>query len=100
MDDSKHMMEVHKNRLLYDEDTLTDVCDRLVRNDIPPKPTEIKRAVKTTATVYEIRTAMTFWGGGRMTFSESERVWSNCEAFDSGEWALDGTEIVYGGGDA
>jgi len=97
MEDNKHIMTVDKNRLLYDEDTLDDVRDRCEETGIAPKATEIKRAVKTTATVYEIRTALTFWFGGRFTHRESDRIWSNCEAFKSGEWALDGTEIVYGG---
>lgn len=95
MEQKRNMMEVHKNRLLYDEKTLNDVRERLVRHDIPPKATEIKRTVKTSATVYEIRTALSYYDGDAMTYRESERVWSDCEAFDNGEWALDGTEIVY-----
>lgn len=95
MAENRHIMTVHKNRLLYDKQTLADVKERLVRHDIPPKATEIKRAVKTTATVYEIRTAMAYYSGDALTYRESERVWSDCEAFDNDEWALDGTEIVY-----
>lgn len=90
-----HLKTVDKNRLLYDKETLDDVRDLLEGQQIPPKPTEIKHAIKTTATVYEIRTAMTYWFGGRMTHRESDRVWSDCEAFDNNEWELDGTDIVY-----
>ena len=96
MAEEGHLTEVHKNRLLYDADTLDDVRDRLRGQNIPPKATEIKHAVKTTATIYEIRTALEYWFGNRMTYRESERIWSNCEAFDNGEWALDGVEVVYG----
>lgn len=96
MKDTRHMMEVSKNRLLYDKQTLDDVRDRLVRHDVPPKATEVKAAVKTTATIYEIRTAIEFYNGSSLSHRESERVWSNLEAFENGEWELDGTEIVYG----
>jgi len=91
----QHIITVHKNRLLYDKETLDDVRDKLVRHDITPKATEIKRAVKTTATVYEIRSALEYWFGNRKTYRESDRIWSNCEAFDNNEWALEGTEIIY-----
>jgi hypothetical protein len=73
------------------------VRDGLVENDVPPKATEIKAAVDTSAFVYEIRTALTYWFGGRMDHRESERVWSNCEAIDNGEWALTpDNKLVYG----
>lgn len=89
-------MTVEKNRLLYDKETLADVRTGLEESGIPPKATEIKQAVKTTATVYEIRTALTYWFGGRMSHRESDRIWSNCEAFDNGEWTLDdNSEIQY-----
>jgi hypothetical protein len=95
MADESHTMTVEKNRLLYDKATLDDVRSRLSEEGIPPKATEIKHAVKTTATIYEIRTALTYWFGGRMSHRESERVWKNCEAFEKGDWALDGNnEIV------
>lgn len=96
MADEDHIMEVEKNRLLYDEDTLDDVRDALTEKGIPPKATEIKHAVKTTATIYEIRTALTYWFGGRMSHRESERIWKDCEEFDKGHWALDNdSNIVY-----
>jgi hypothetical protein len=82
------VMEVDKKRLLYDKDTLEDVRDGLEDEGVPPKATEIKAAVKTSAFVYEIRTALTYWFGGRMDHRDSKRVWSNCEAFDNDEWAL------------
>lgn len=97
MAEEDHMMTVSKNRLLYDEQTLTDVRDRLEENGVPAKATEIKQAVKTSAHVYEIRTALTYWFGGRMSHRESDRIWMNCEAVDKGEWALDAetSEVVY-----
>jgi hypothetical protein len=45
------MMEVEKNRLLYNKETLNDVRDALEENGITPKATEIKQAVKTGAFV-------------------------------------------------
>jgi hypothetical protein len=95
MVDESKMLTVESNRLLYDEETLSDVRDALAEEDVAPKATEIKRNVKTSATVYEIRTALTFWFGGRMSHRESDRVWSNCEAFENGEWALNSeNEII------
>lgn len=88
MADNSKMMAVEKNRLLYDKETLDDVRDALEENGIPPKATEIKHAVKTTATIYEIRTALTYWFGGRMSHRESKGIWRNCKAFDDGQWAL------------
>ena len=88
MSDNSKMMEVEKNRLLYDKETLDDVRDALEENGIPPKATEIKQAVKTGAFVYEIRTALTYWFGGRMSHRESKGVWRDCKAFDDGQWAL------------
>lgn len=96
MSEESKMMDAPKNRLLYDEAYLDDVRERLTEKGVPPKATEIKHAVKTTAAIYEIRTALTFWFGGRMSHRESDRIWSNCNAFKQGEWALDSDDtIVY-----
>lgn len=87
MQESK-MMDVDKNRLLYDKETLSDVRDALEESGVPPKATEIKHNVKTGAFTYEIRTALTYWFGGRMSHRESKEIWGNCKAFDDGQWAL------------
>lgn len=95
MEETK-IMDAPKNRLLYDEAYLDDVRERLTEKGIPPKATEIKHAVKTSAAVYEIRTALTFWFGGRMSHRESDRILSDCQAFKKGEWALNqDDEIIY-----
>lgn len=89
-------MEANANRLLYDKEYLGDVRDRLEEDGVTPKATEIKRNVDTSATIYEIRTAITYWFGGRMSHRESDRIWTNCQAFDNDEWRLDANdEIIY-----
>lgn len=85
----------HKNRVLYDKEFLTDLCETYGNNAV-----SIKANVKTTAKVYEIRTAMAchFDNGidpDGMTSRYSERIESNCEAFQRGEWELNGNEVVY-----
>lgn len=94
MDTSKQM-EVDRNALLYDSERLAQVMDETDTNT----PAALKHAVKTTATIYEIRTALAYWKGDGQSFRTSDRIWSNCEAFENGEWELDArNNIVYGGG--
>jgi hypothetical protein len=85
---------IHKNRVLYDKECLTDLCDRFGNNAV-----SIKANVKTNAKVYEIRTAMAchFDDGiddDGMTSRYSRRIESNCEAFQRGEWTLDDSEEI------
>lgn len=81
--------QVPRNRLLYDSDLLGEIVDEY-GNAI-----EIKENVKTRATVYEIRTALEYWFGGRNNHRTSDRIWDRCEAVDEGNLALDGTRVVY-----
>lgn len=62
--------------LLYDSTTL-----RHYNEEYGP-PTEIKRHVKTTAKVYEIRTALRYWFGGQASHRTSDAVWYRLRAHD------------------
>jgi hypothetical protein len=87
-------MEVSRDRLLYDEARLANVCDRLSDDGIPAKPTEIKRYVKTNAFVYEIRTAMAYWHGSVRHTRTNDCIVEKCKAVDNGRLAFDGDELA------
>jgi hypothetical protein len=89
-------VEVHRNELLYDKEYLNDLRDRLDENGVPPNPVNIKRHTDTDAFIYEIRTALRFWFGGRASHRTSDRVWNTCKAIGDGVWKLnDDSEVVY-----
>lgn len=70
--------EVPRRDVLYDKDTLRQL------NDKYGPESEIKRNVRTSATMYEIRTALRYWFGGEQTHRTSSRIWNTCEAVDNG----------------
>lgn len=91
MVDMTDRTEVPRNRLLYDKEFLGNVVDD-VGNAI-----EIKHEVKTSAHIYEIRTATEYWFGGQNDHRTSDAIWMACKAVDDGMWALnDDNELVYG----
>lgn len=62
--------------LLYDPQVLRNARDRY------GPPTEIKANVDTTAKVYEIRTALRFWGGGQDGVRTNTCVWRRLKWHD------------------
>jgi hypothetical protein len=106
------MPDVPRNRILYDEARLQDLRRRHAhgregyQSFDPDSHTladafTLKENVDTSATVYEIRTAIRYWGSGSADYRTSRRVWMNCKAVDDGMWVLDDdNELVHfdGGG--
>ena len=72
--------EIPRRTLLYDEDVLESVY-----RDVGPE-SEIKRHVKTGATIYEIRSALKYWLGVDDGVEQriSQRIINTCAAVDDG----------------
>lgn len=87
--DENNAQRVPRAELLYDKETLAELVDE------HGPPYEIKFAVDTSATLYEIRTAHRYWLGGSADHRTSERIWRNCKAVDDGLWAVDNGEVIY-----
>lgn len=85
----KNRDSVEKVELLYDPQTLRHYRDEYGIAE------EIKHGVKTMAAIYEIRTALRYWLGGRNTHRTSDRIWGRCEAVDEGNLAVGDNELVY-----
>ena len=69
--------------VLYDKRTLKRLNDSYGPEGKATE-SEIKRHVKTSATMYEIRTALRYWFGGDRTRRTSQRIWDNCAAVEAG----------------
>jgi hypothetical protein len=87
-------MEASRDRLLYDEARLANICDRLSDDGVPAKPTEIKRYVKTGAFIYEIRTALAYWHGSLRNTRTNDAIVEMCKAVEEGQMVFDGDELV------
>lgn len=87
VDMTSERREVPKKQLLYDEAFLADIVDEHGNS------VEIKQNIKTTAFIYEIRTAIEYWFGGQNSHRESDLVWHNCKAVDDGMWVVVGDEF-------
>jgi len=72
--------EIPRRTLLYDKDVLESVY-----KDVGPE-SEIKRHVKTGATIYEIRSALKYWLGVDDGVEQriSQRIINTCAAVDDG----------------
>jgi len=72
--------EIPRRTLLYDKDVLESVY-----RDVGPE-SEIKRHVKTGATIYEIRSALKYWLGVDDGVEQriSQRIINTCAAVDDG----------------
>ena len=72
--------EIPRRTLLYDKDVLESVY-----RDVGPE-SEIKRHVKTGATIYEIRSALKYWLGVDDGVEQriSQRIINTCAAVDGG----------------
>ena len=72
--------EIPRRTLLYDKDVLESVY-----RDVGPE-SEIKRYVKTGATIYEIRSALKYWLGVDDGVEQriSQRIINTCAAVDDG----------------
>jgi len=72
--------EIPRRTLLYDKDVLESVY-----RDVGPG-SEIKRHVKTGATIYEIRSALKYWLGVDDGVEQriSQRIINTCAAVDDG----------------
>lgn len=71
---------VERDELLYNQNTITALYE-----EYGPE-SEIKRHVKTAATMYEIRAALKYWLGvsSGEQYRMSQRVLDECAAVDSG----------------
>jgi hypothetical protein len=87
VDMTKSRKEVPRKQLLYDEARLETLVDEF-GNAI-----EIKENVKTTAFIYEIRTAIEYWFGGQADRRTSRGIWNRCKAVDDGMWVVVGDEF-------
>lgn len=85
--ESTKEVEIDRIELLYNEQRLADLEQQY------GKATEIKRHVKTTAKVYEIRTALRYWNGERATHRTDDCTWYRLEAFDDGVTAAEADRL-------
>lgn len=69
---------VSRSELLFNKQRLLDIHEKY------GDATEIKKHVKTTAFIYEIRTALRFWKGGRATHRTNDALWTRLEAYENG----------------
>jgi len=79
---------VPRDVVLYDEARLMDL-----RNEYGAE-TEIKLNVETSATLYEIRTAIRFWTDGQRSHRTSDRIWNRCKGVRQGMYELEGGELT------
>jgi hypothetical protein len=79
---------VQRDVLLYDEARLLDL-----RNEYGAE-TEIKLNVETSATLYEIRTAIRFWTDGQRSHRTSDRIWKLCKGVQQGMYEVENGELV------
>lgn len=70
-------VEIDRIELLYNEQRLADLEDQF------GKSSEIKRHVKTSAKLYEIRTALRYWNGERATHRTCDCTWERLDAYAS-----------------
>lgn len=82
-------IEVDRAELLYDKARLENLLDRFGQES------SIKDNVKTSAKLYEIRTALRYWFGGTADHRTSDRIWRRCKAVDDGTMALVDGELTY-----
>ena len=80
--------EVDRCVVLYDKARLMDL-----RNEYGAE-TEIKVNIETSATLYEIRTAIRFWTDGQRSHRTSDRIWQLCKGVRQGMYELEDGELV------
>ena len=78
-----------RTELLYDKEVLGEM------NEEHGRATEIKKHVKTPASIAEIRTALRYWFGGKNNHRASDDVWMKCKAVDDGKYVVVGNELKY-----
>jgi len=79
---------VPRDVLLYDEARLKNLMDTYGHE------TEIKVNIETSATLYEIRTAIRFWTDGQRSHRTSDRIWQLCKGVRQGMYELEDGELV------
>lgn len=77
--DETKQHELDRTELLFDEERILNLLEDY------HCATEIKRHVKTTAKVYEIRTAIQYWIAGSPDWRSCRATWTRLEMVDSGE---------------
>lgn len=90
----KKERSIDRDRLLYSTDVL-----EAARDDFGPA-TEIKHAVRTSAKIYEIRTALRYWFGGSNDHRTDDVVWNRCKAVNDGNLKLSRGELCWLDGEA
>jgi hypothetical protein len=86
--------EYDRDELLY-SGILTNLCDELRENGIPPKASEIKRHIDTTAFIAEIRTALAYERDNTFVrHRHSKKVWATLDAIEDGQWTYSDDEGV------
>lgn len=86
-------MSLTRAETLYDAETLQRLYEQYGHE------AAIKRNVDTDAFVYEIRTAINYWGYGNRSHRTSDRVWDVCREVDDGEYEVVDGELVDGNGE-
>lgn len=84
---------VPRDILLFDRETLDGVSEEF------GPASEIKKHIKTSAKLYEIRTALRYWFGGQNDHRTCDVVWDRCSAVEGGRMELQGDELVWENGD-
>lgn len=81
--------ELPRDEVLYDRETVQRLAEKYA------SPAEIKHNVKTSATTYEIRTAVRYWCGGQASHRTSDRIWQKCRAVEEGKYVVENGELKY-----
>jgi hypothetical protein len=85
--------EIPRDILLYDPEVLEGV------NEEFGPATEIKHNIRTSAKIYEIRTALRYWFGGSSDHRTSDVIWMYCESVEKGTLELVDDELVWPDGE-
>lgn len=77
-----------RTQIIYDEPYLMNLHEKY------GDETEIKKHVDTSAVLYEIRTALRYWKGGKATHRTSDCVWTRLEMFEHNDVTPEEVEAV------
>ena len=75
--------ELSREEVLYNEQRLLDLHEQY------GDASEIKKHVDTPAFIYEIRTALRFWKGGRANHRTNDALWSRLEWFENNDISVE-----------
>jgi len=85
--DEDERVEVDKEDILFCEPRLMELSEKY------GNAFDIKLNVKTTAHIYEIRTALRFWRDDRRTHRESKTLWVRLEHYSDGATAEEAMKL-------